>query len=111
MDRELTPEEFNEHTNKIISTATANGVLPNDVLCSTAKALTASRSHRICCPSCPAHNTQTERYGFDDEATFGRATSASTTLAFQKTRAKPTIVAAIAKLMCLRMSNLQLKGR
>src|SRR5262245_22629186 len=39
MDRELTPEEFNEHTTHIINTATANGVLPNDVLCCTAKAL------------------------------------------------------------------------
>jgi len=39
MDRDLTSEEFNEHTNRIISAATADGILPNDVICCTAKAL------------------------------------------------------------------------
>jgi hypothetical protein len=49
----------------------------------------------------------------DEKSTLGRETSAlvSTTPALnQKAKAKPTIMAAIVKLMCLRIWNLQLGG-
>jgi len=39
MFRKLTPDEFNEHTNRIIQAAAGNGVAANDAVAATAKAL------------------------------------------------------------------------
>jgi len=37
--RQLNQRAFNEHTNKVIDAAFSDGVLPNDAICATAKAL------------------------------------------------------------------------
>jgi len=37
--QQLNQKEFNQHTNKVIDAAFSDGVLPNDAICATAKAL------------------------------------------------------------------------
>jgi hypothetical protein len=37
--QQLNQKEFNEHTNKVIDAAVSDGVVPNDAICATARAL------------------------------------------------------------------------
>jgi hypothetical protein len=49
--QQLNQKQFNDHTNKVINAALSDGVVPNDVICATARALgvlvafTARREH------------------------------------------------------------------